>query len=267
MELLRDSFLFSPRLWLQMKYLAEYGTMHLLRDHHLIFHGCIPCDQKGNFLSFPIDGQEFSGKALFEQLHLAVQRSFRERRESDLDLLWYLWGGARSPLFGKDKMATFETYLIGDKETHKEIKNPYFSLIHEASFCDKILKEFGADPSLGLIVNGHVPVKIEAGESPIKRSGKAVTIDGAFSEAYGDRGYTLVLGAERTTLAQHHHFDSVRDALESGTDIIPSIGIVREFLTPRTVSDTERGEQIRHHIDMLRLLIRAYQENRLRERL
>ncbi len=266
MDALRDSFLFSPRLWHQMKYLADSGTMYLLRDDHLIFHACVPCDEKGIFLPLRVDGEDLAGKALFDKLHVVVQRAFRERNASDLDMLWYLWGGSLSPLFGKDKMTTFETYLVADHKTHKENKNPYFSLIHEVPFCDKVLAEFGADPERGLIVNGHVPVKIEAGESPLKKSGKAVTIDGAFSEAYGDRGYTLVLGSERTSLAQHHHFDSVRDALECGTDIIPSIQILRKYSEPRCVRDTERGTYVQHHIDMMKLLIRAYQENRIRER-
>src|SRR4030095_11569912 len=104
-----------------------------------------------------------------------------------------------------------------------ETKNPYFALIHEKDFCEKVLVEFGVDPERGLIVNGHVPVKIEKGESPLKRSGKAITIDGAFSEAYGDRGYTLVLEAGRTALAQHHHFESVEGAVEQGADIVPTV--------------------------------------------
>ena len=44
-----------------------------------------------------------------------------------------------------------------------------------------------------MIVNGHVPVMVEKGERPLKDSRQAITIDGAFSEAYGDRGYTLIL--------------------------------------------------------------------------
>ena len=120
------------------------------------------------------------------------------RQTSDLDFLWYLWSGPRSPLFGKDRIATLERDFIADKHAHEETKNPYFTLIHEEGFCDRVLHEFHACPARGLIVNGHVPVKIEKGESPLKRSGKAITIDGAFSEAYGDHGYTLVMEAGQT---------------------------------------------------------------------
>ena len=149
------------------------------------------------------------------------------RTEKDLDLLWYLWSGPHSPLFGKDQITTLERDLIADKATHHETKNAYFSLIHEPWFCEKILAEFGADPATGLIVNGHVPVKIEKGENPLKRSGKAITIDGAFSEAYGDHGYTLVLEPGRIALAEHSHFDSVEAAMREGADIIPKVTTVR----------------------------------------
>ena len=116
--------------------------------------------------------------------------------------MWYLWCGPLSPLFGKDRITTLENDLIADAATHVETKNPYFQLIHEVPFCDRILEEFGVDPKRGLIVNGHVPVKIEKGESPLKRSGKAITIDGAFSEAYGDHGFTLVLEPEPNAAGQ-----------------------------------------------------------------
>jgi fructose-1,6-bisphosphatase-3 len=183
----------------------------------------------------------------------------------DLDLLWYLWSGPRSPLFGKDRIATLERDFIADKNSHHETKNPYFALIHETWFCDKILSEFGVDPTRGLIVNGHVPVKIEKGESPLKRSGKAITIDGAFSEAYGDHGYTLVLEADRTFLARHHHFESVEAAIRDGVDIIPSVSVVRSWERLRRMADTERGAEFRFEIELLERLIRAYRNNDLRQ--
>jgi fructose-1,6-bisphosphatase-3 len=198
-ERLRRSFLQSPVLWQQMLYVAKKGSMWLRRDEHLIFHACVPVDEKGEFLPMEINGRELRGRALFDELNLVVQRAVRTRDPQCLDLLWYLWGSPLSPLFGKDKMTTLEGYFIADKHTHHETKNPYFQLIHEPWFCQKVLAEFGCDPHRGLIVNGHVPVKIAQGESPLKRSGQAVTIDGAFSEAYGDKGYTLVLDAERTS--------------------------------------------------------------------
>jgi fructose-1,6-bisphosphatase-3 len=164
-------------------------------------------------------------------------------------------------MFGKDKMATFETHFIADKATHKEKKNPYFSLIHTPAFCQKVLAEFGVDPAAGIIVNGHVPVMVEKGERPLKDSRQAITIDGAFSEAYGDRGYTLILDPKGTHLAEHHHFESIEEALTQGADIIPTMQEIQEFAQPRHVGETESGDAIRSEIAVLKRLVAAYHEH------
>ena len=262
---MRQSFVGSPVLWEHMQFLANRGAMHLIRDRHLIFHGCVPVDDNGEFLAMEVDGQQLRGRALFEALDKVWQRALRKREPRDLDLIYYLWTGELSPLFGKDRMTTFEGYFVADKATHKETKNAYFKLIHDKAFCARVLREFGVDETHGLIVNGHVPVKLEAGESPVKKSGMAITIDGAFSEAYGDKGYTLVLDATRTWVAQHHHFDSVKGAITDGADIIPTIEDVRVFDQTRTVGDTEEGEGIRRELAMLEQLLAAYQDNVIAE--
>ena len=132
--------------------------MHLCRDDHLIFHGCVPVDENGENLPMPVGGVERRGKDLFDALQRMLGQVIGNPREEDLDTLWYLWSGPRSPLFGKDRITTFERDFIADKAAHHETKNAYFSLIHETWFCERILREFGADPATGLIVNGHVPV-------------------------------------------------------------------------------------------------------------
>lgn len=260
---LRDSFIQSPTLWKHMQYLARKGHMYLRRDHALIFHGCLPVNEEGMPLPLEINGTPYKGRKLFDEIEVAVQRAFQFQSESDLDLLWYLWCGPLSPLFGKDKIATFEGYFIADKSLLHEEKNPYFKLIHDKKFCEDILREFDMPIENGLIVNGHVPVKIEKGESPIKRSGMAVTIDGAFSEAYGDKGYTLVLESNRTYLALHHHFESVEDSIKNGTDMVPSIQNLTTFDTERRIADTESGDDIRKQIRLLESLIQAYRNNQL----
>jgi fructose-1,6-bisphosphatase-3 len=163
-------------------------------------------------------------------------------------------------------MATFESYFVADKAAHREHKNPYFALIHDPAFCQGILAEFGADAAHGLIVNGHVPVKLEAGETPVKTGGRAVTIDGAFAAAYGDRGYSLVLDPTRIYLAQHHHLSAVGEAVDEGADIVPTVSDVQVHERPRTVGDTEQGAAIRQEITMLELLIKAFADNDIRER-
>jgi fructose-1,6-bisphosphatase-3 len=251
-----------------MTFVVRHGAMWLRRDEALIFHGCTPVDDAGAFLALAIEGRECKGRELFDALDSVVRRAFRKGAQGvgdEADWLWYLWTGPVSPLFGKDRMATFETYFVADKEARKEHKNPYFKFIYDVEFCRKVCAEFGVVEQ-GLIVNGHVPVKVEQGEQPVKTGGGAVTIDGAFSEAYGDRGYTLILAPDRIALAEHHHFESIADAITAGADIVPSVTTVRAYERPRHVADTEEGEVLRQRISALERLVRAYEEGVLLEK-
>jgi len=261
----RNSFMASQKLWDHMRWMVASGRMYLQREEHLIFHGCVPVDEHGDFLPMVVRGQPYTGAALFRAIESAVYRLLDKDTGADLDLLWYLWSGPQSPLFGKDRVATLEHDLINEERSHQETKNPYFRLIHEPWFCEKILAEFGVDSRHGLIVNGHVPVQIEKGESPLKRSGKAITIDGAFSEVYGDHGFTLVMEPHRTFLARHHHFESVEAAILRGADIVPSITVVRTWDRPRRVSDSQGGRRLRSTIKQLQQLIQAYRNNEIRQ--
>lgn len=265
LERLKQSFLSSQKLREQMRFLVGHGSMYLKRGECLIFHGCVPSDADGNFLPLTLDDTPLSGRPLFEAIERVVRRAMERSERRDLDFLWYLWSGPRSPLFGKDRITTLERDFIADKKPHRESKDPYFGLLHDPRFCSRILSEFGTSPERGLIVNGHVPVKVEKGESPLKDSGKAITIDGAFSEAYGDYGYTLVLEPTRIVLAEHHHFESVEAAIRDGVDIVPRVTEIRVFDQPQRTCDTERGQRIRYQIQMLERLIDAYQTNRLLE--
>ncbi|HTR53613.1 MAG TPA: fructose-bisphosphatase class III [Kofleriaceae bacterium] len=257
LEDLTRSFTESAALWRHVQFLASRGRMWLRRDRCAIFHGCVPVDEHGEFLEFPVDGVPRAGRALLEALDLVVQRAILRRSPDDVDLVFYLWTGPRSPCFGKDKMATFETYFLADKTTYEEAKNPYFKLLHDPAFCAKLLREFGIDDARGFIVNGHVPVKLDQGEQPVKKSGRAITIDGAFAAAYGDKGFSLVLDAERMYLAQHHHLDP-------GEDIIPTVSDVAVYDKPRRVGDTEQGDELRAEIAALEELIAAFECNLVR---
>lgn len=271
---LRRAFLASPALWRDMTFVSERGGMYAVRDEHLVFHGCVPVDASGAMLDVEVDGARRSGRDLFDACERVVRRAFRSATGGgggapsglDVDLLYWLWAGARSPLFGKDRMATFETYFVEDKGAREEHKNPYFGLIHEVPFCERLAREFDVDPARVLVVNGHVPVKLEQGESPLKRSGLAVTIDGAFSEAYGDHGYTLVIDADRTYLAKHHHFASVESAIAEGADIVPEIDALRRYDPPRRVADTSIGDRLRREIAALEALVEAHRGHSLHAR-
>jgi fructose-1,6-bisphosphatase-3 len=264
-ERIRQSFMSSQKLWDHVRWMVSNGEMYLRREEHLIFHGCVPVDQNGEFLPMMVNDQPYSGRALFDAIESYVYRLFDAPLNEEPDLLWYLWSGPNSPLFGKDRITTLERDLIKDPKTHVETKNPYFRLMNEVWFCDKVLSEFGVPVEQGLIVNGHVPVEVEKGESPLKKSGKAITIDGAFSEAYGDHGFTLVLEPHRTFLAKHHHFESVEAAINKGADIIPSITVVREWDRPRRVADSQRGRYLVQVIKLLEELIEAYRNNNLKQ--
>ncbi len=145
MRRLTASFRESAALWDDMRFVANNGAMYAVRDDHVIFHGCVPCDAEGAWLPFAAEaGREEKGRALFDAFERVVRRAFRTREGRDVDALYYLWAGARSPLFGKDRMATFETYLLADKHAHEERKNGYFKRLHEKAFCARVLEEFGA---------------------------------------------------------------------------------------------------------------------------
>ena len=264
MDALTQSFVGSPTLWRQWSFVAGHAHMWLRRDRCAIFHGCVPVDAQGNFLPFVVDGIARSGRALFDALDVVIQRGVRERAMPDLDLIFYLWTGPLSPCFGKDKMATFESYFVADKTTQEEHKNPYFALLNDKAFCGRVLADFGVDPERGFIINGHVPVKLDAGETPVKKSGRAITIDGAFAAAYGDKGFSLVLDPHRIYLAQHSHFDGPAAAVSQHADIVPTVSDVEIYAEPRRVADTELGDALREEIAAIEALVNAYETNMVR---
>lgn len=261
-ERMVESFTRSHKLREHMDWMIHHGGMWTTRDDVLLFHACVPVNETGEPLSIRIDGIERSGRELMDALGLLVRRAHRKRwvgLDADADWVWYLWGGPRSPLFGKDKLATFETSFIADKEAQKEHKNPYFELMHDAAFVERIGAMFGVDRRV-LVVNGHVPVKVEKGEKPVKRGGNAITIDGAFSEAYGDRGYTLVLHPDRIDLAEHSAFDGVEATVLHGADILPSVATIRSYGRARTLGETDRGDDVRRRIDDLDALVQGFHD-------
>jgi fructose-1,6-bisphosphatase III len=266
-ERLKESFSRSMRLREHVDWMVRHGGMWQRQDDVLVFHACVPVDDQGTPLSMNVDGRDVRGRDLFDAMNTVVRRAVRKRwygLDEDADWLWYLWGGPLSPLFGKDKLATFETYFLADKATHKEVKNPYFDLMHDAGFMKRVGAMFGCGEDV-MVVNGHVPVKIEKGEAPVKRGGNAVTIDGAFSEAYGDRGYTLVLRPDRIDLCEHSPFRGVAAVVGADADIVPSVSTIRSYGRVRTIGDTARGEEIRRQIEDLEELVRAYEDGRERE--
>lgn len=267
LDMLKGSFTRSMRLREHMEWVVRRGGMWTRRDDVLLFHACVPVDEQGKPQSLMVDGQMRSGRELMDSLGSIVRRVMRKRwfaMDADADWLWYLWCGPLSPLFGKDRIATFETYFVADKAAHKEHKNAYFDLMHDAEFIKSIGRQFGMGDDV-LVVNGHVPVKIEKGEQPVKRGGNAITIDGAFSEAYGDRGFTLVLKPQAIELAEHAPFKGVEAVITQDADIVPRMTTVKSYPKARTIGDTRGGRKLRRRVELLDELVRAYQEGLIPE--
>ncbi|HLP83321.1 MAG TPA: fructose-bisphosphatase class III [Phycisphaerales bacterium] len=266
---MKESFTRSMKLREHMEWLVGRGGMWTHRNEVLFFHACVPVSKDGTPQTLRVDGRDLSGRELMEGLESVVRRAMRKRWfgiDNDADMIYYLWGGPQSPLFGKEKLTTFESHFVADKAAHKEPKNAYFDLMHDAEFIKKIGRMFDLGDDV-LVVNGHVPVKAEKGEQPVKKGGNAITIDGAFSEAYGDRGYTLVLKPDRIDLAEHKPFPGVAAVLSAGSDIVPDMTTIRRYEKPRMLRDTDEGHALSRQADDLDALVHAYEEGIVRESL
>ena len=181
MDRLTESFIHSPSLNNHINFLFSKGEMYTVFNNNLLFHGCIPMNEDGTFKKVQFLGKELAGKAYFDEINEAVNKAYMTKQEELIDIMWFLWLSPESPFFGKDKMATFESYFVKDAKAHKENKNPYYTLSEDEKYCNKILKEFGLEDEDSRIVNGHIPVKVKDGESPIKANGKLLIIDGGFA--------------------------------------------------------------------------------------
>lgn len=274
MEKLVLSFVNSKKLQQHARFLFSTGSIYLIHDGNLLYHGCIAMNDDGEFRSFNVDGQSFAGKEFLDRVdRLARQGYFAtdnpEQKQYGMDVMWFLWCAPQSPLFGKEKMATFERYFVADKVTHNEKRNPYYTLRDTEKAACKILKEFGLDPATGRIINGHVPVKVTKGERPIKANGRMIVIDGGFSRAYqkqtGIAGYTLISNSRGMLLAAHQPFESTQKAVSEELDIDSQMEIIHTHPFRMRVRDTDRGREIQGQIDELQDLLHAYREGVIKE--
>ncbi len=269
---LMSSFRSSEKLRKHIRFLYAKGSMYLKYNSNLLYHGCIPLKEDGSFQEVPIRDSFFKGKELMDQLDRLVREAYfskekNESKEYSLDMTWYLWCGKHSPIFGKDKMTSFEQYFIEDKATHKEIKNHYYQYNEE--YCVRIIQEFGLDPETSHIINGHVPVKAIKGESPVKANGKLLVIDGGFSKAYqkktGLAGYTLIYNSYGLLLVSHEPFESTQKAIEEEKDIHSTIKLIEKPLASQKVIDTDLGKVFIEHITELKQLLTAYRRGLIQE--
>lgn len=273
-EKLKFSFMNSDKLNKHIRFLFANGSLYLRYNSNVLYHGCIPIHEDGTFKKVKLREKEYYGKALLDRLEILAREGYFHKnnpaaKQYGMDIMWYLWTGPYSPLFGKEKMTTFERYFITETETHKEKKDPYYKYRDNEEICKKILVEFGLDPDTSHIINGHVPVEKIKGESPIKANGRLLVIDGGFSRAYqgktGLAGYTLIHNSFGLELVSHQPFESTEKAINEETDILSSLEILEQVVVRKRVGDTDIGEVLKQQIKELKLLLAAYRKGLIKE--
>ena len=266
-EDLRSYFLESKALQRHVDYLYQRGSMYTRYNGNLLFHACVLLDEEGEFRTVTYKGKEYRGRAWMDFCEEKAREAWNEHTQEGLDFMYFLWCGLLAPTSGRS-FTTFERSFIADESTWEEPSDPYFRLIKEEHTCEKILEEFDLDPKRGHIINGHVPVKVKKGESPLRAGGRALVIDGGFAAAFraktGISGYTLIYNSRGLRLLQHQQIASVRDALKENQDI-ESVSQTVELQSRQTlVRDTDRGAVIAAEIADLHELLRAYQSGHIK---
>ena len=271
---LTDSFRNSSKLQKHIRYLYSKGNLYHICNGNLLFHGCIPMTEDGKLLRFTIGGKERSGKQFLDYAAKTARKAYYDKRGSSerqfgMDFLWWLWCGRNSPIFGRDRMTTFERRFIADESTWAEPKNAYYTYYQDPKVCDMLLKEFGLEGAHCHIINGHVPVKTKKGESPIKGGGKLIVIDGGFSKAYqptsGIAGYTLIYNSRHYRLVSHQPFSGKWNAIHKNDDIHNESRIFEVLETRMRVHQTDEGTELQTRVDDLLMLLEAYRSGAVTE--
>lgn len=264
---LKSAFMESEKLRRHMNFLYTKGGMYIRYNTNLLFHSCLPMNEDGSFAEVEVDGKFYSGRTLMHISESMARQAYMSPQNSPecnyaKDFIWYLWCGPNSPLFGRARMTTFERLLIEDKESWKEPQNPYYSLINQEEVCLRILREFELTSPHSHIINGHVPVKVKKGESPIKGNGRLLQIDGGFSRAYhnttGIAGYTLIYNSRGMRLVAHDPFTTTEDAVENNVDIHSTSNLFESLDKRILEGDTDGGEVNKEKIEDLKMLLKAY---------
>ena len=271
---LTRSFRHSEKLQRHVRFLYSKGSLYRVYNGNLLFHGCIPMAADGRLLSFSVGCKDLSGKEFLDYADLTARRAYYNRpgspeRQFGMDFLWWLWCGRNSPIFGRDRMTTFERRFVEDESTHTETKNAYYTLYNDPAVCEGILKEFGLEESHSHIINGHVPVKSRKGESPVKGGGRLIVIDGGFCKAYqkttGIAGYTLIYNSACFRLVAHQPFAGREEAIRKNWDITSTSQIFDRLERRATIHDTDNGRRMQDQVDDLLDLLRAYRSGAIVE--
>ena len=264
---LKSYFIESERLQRHVEFIYKKGSVYTCCNQNLLFHGCIPLNWDGTMKEVSFDGKPYKGKSYMDFCDQMARKARATKEQKALDFMWFLWNGLLSPISGRE-FTTFERMFLEDENTWKEPSDPYYELIDREEICEELLEEFGLNPKDGHIINGHVPVKVSKGETPIKANGKALCIDGGFCRAYhqktGISGYTLIYNSRGFRLLEHQNVADVREALRNNKDI-ESVSRTIELQSKITsVGDTDEGRVIQEKITDLYSLLLAYEHGTIK---
>ena len=265
---LREEFLHSAKLQSHIRFIVEKGSMYLVYNGNLLMHGCVPTDEDGTFTRVAVGEELFAGKALYDRLDRLVRDAFWQRDPYSVDYIWYLWCGKNSPVFGRDRMVTYEKHFGDPRAAEK--KNPYYTFVKDAAYCERVLGEFGTGGKFAHIVNGHMPVKVKDGEAPESAGGKHITIDGGLAKAYhsmtGIGGYTLISNSQGLFLVSHAPFTSAKEYIDSLEDLHSKSRTLQTYEPRILVRDTDTGKKMAGEIKVLKTLLKEYYKIDIREK-
>lgn len=275
MKRIRQSFLNCEKLQEHVRFLFTHGSLYLRFNSNLLYHGCVPLNEDGSFRKVYIGEKAYTGKALYDILEQHARIGYyaqgdEEKKLLGQDMMWYIWSSEDSPVYGKEKMATFERYFVDDKNLQEERKDYYYQLIEREDVVERILLDFGMDKDQSHIINGHMPVELKKGETPVKCNGRALIIDGGFSKAYrgktGIAGYTLIYNSWGLRLVSHEPYSSIEDVVAQESDIHSEFIVVEQVHRRKKVADTDSGKVLKEKIKDLEVLLEAYKDGTLKER-
>lgn len=260
---IKSAFLDSVRLRKHIDFLYQKGSVYKAYNNNLLYHGCIPLNDDGSFMRIHLNNKYYSGKNYLDFVDKTIRQAYLGLYEQkNIDLMYYFWCGRYSPFSGRE-FKTFERMFIENTDTWVEPSDAYYKYCNDEKICDMILEEFSLKTKRGHIINGHVPVKVKEGESPVKANGKLIIIDGGFCKAYhkktGIAGYTLISNSRGLRLLEHQSCANIKESLKANQDI-ESVSCTLELQNYHSsTADTDLGEEIQCQINDIYHLMLAYQ--------
>lgn len=255
-SVLTEEFMNCQKLGTHIEFLLSKGSMYKVFNGNLLLHGCVPTNTDGSFSEVNIKGENYKGKALYDRLDELV-RDAANGDEYSIDFMWYLWCGKKSPLFGRDKMCVYTKFFEGYVE--EENKDPYYKFVKDEKYCLKVLSEFGATGEYSVIVNGHIPVKVNMGEHADSGNCRHITIDGGLSRAYysktGIGGYTLINNSQGLYLVSHSPFFSSQEVINNSHDLKSEIHTLMLYKKRVLVKETDNGKKLSEQLDVLKNML------------